>query len=146
MSRPSRRNKTTDLAFDRYIGKRLKDQRQLLGLSQAQVANLCNVTYQQIQKYEAGHDHLSVSRIFQLAQILNLPVSYFFEGTTFDKLGRIVPEEADINSESIFLKRRYSDKREIPNLIHIYYSIKNDKIRRNVYELMKSLAKSEPID
>lgn len=65
--------------IEKHIGKRLKDKRKLLGLSQTQVAQKCNITFQQIQKYENGVNGLSVFRLLQMCNALDVPVSYFLE-------------------------------------------------------------------
>ena len=52
----------------------------MLGLSQQQLAKMIGVTYQQAHKYERGLNRISAGRLFEIAQVLNVPVSYFFEG------------------------------------------------------------------
>jgi len=67
--------------FDnRVIGNRLKQRRVELNLSQTQVANAINVTFQQVQKYEKGINGISSLRILNLSNFLEKPVGYFFEG------------------------------------------------------------------
>lgn len=63
-----------------FIGLKLKKKRNELNLSQIKVANAIKVTFQHIQKYEKGINVLSASRIFDLSNYLNVPISYFFEG------------------------------------------------------------------
>lgn len=64
---------------EKQIGKRLKDLRLLKRLSQEKVGKLCNVSFQQIQKYEKGRNGLSAFRLLQLANGLGVSVSYFLE-------------------------------------------------------------------
>ncbi len=66
--------------LDELIGERLKLRRSMLGLSQEEVAGRCNVSAQQYYKYEAGLSRLAVSRLVQLANAFNAPVSWFLEG------------------------------------------------------------------
>jgi len=67
--------------FDnKVIGNRLKQRRVEMDLSQTQVANAINVTFQQIQKYEKGINGISSLRILHLSNFLEKPVGYFFEG------------------------------------------------------------------
>lgn len=68
--------------IEKQIGKRLKDIRLSKRLSQEKVGNFCNVTFQQIQKYEKGRNGISAFRLLQLANGFDVPVSYFFEGLT----------------------------------------------------------------
>lgn len=66
--------------IDKQLGKRLKDIRLLKKLNQETVGKYCNVTFQQIQKYENGRNGLSAFRLLQLANGLDVPISYFFDG------------------------------------------------------------------
>ena len=66
--------------INRLIGKRLRQRRRLMGMSQSEVAAHCGVRFQQVQKYEAGHTGLSAVQLVRLAKVLAVPVAYFFEG------------------------------------------------------------------
>jgi len=63
----------------RLIGQRLRTRRRLLDLTQSQVGRACGVTFQQVQKYEAGGHAMSVSRLLQLAEALDAPITYFID-------------------------------------------------------------------
>lgn len=65
---------------DRHVGMRIRERRIMLGLSQQQMAEMIGVTYQQTHKYERGINRISAGRLFEIAQVLKVPVSYFFEG------------------------------------------------------------------
>ncbi len=65
---------------DRYVGGRIRERRVMLGLSQRQMADLIGVTYQQTHKYEHGINRISAGRLYEIAQVLRVPLSYFFEG------------------------------------------------------------------
>lgn len=65
---------------DMHIGRRLRLRRKLHGLSQTDLAARLNISYQQLQKYETGNTRISASRLYQTAQVLGVPVEYFFEG------------------------------------------------------------------
>lgn len=65
---------------DHYVGARIRERRIMLGLSQQQMADLIGVTYQQAHKYERGINRISAGRLHQTAQVLGVPVGYFFEG------------------------------------------------------------------
>ena len=71
-------NRATDT--DRHVGIRIRERRVMLGLSQQQMAELIGVTYQQAHKYERGINRISAGRLFEIAQVLRVPVGYFFEG------------------------------------------------------------------
>lgn len=65
---------------DIHVGKKLKHLRVLRGMTQTDVANGLNISFQQVQKYELGRNRISASRLFELSNILDVPPSYFFEG------------------------------------------------------------------
>jgi transcriptional regulator with XRE-family HTH domain len=66
--------------IDLHIGRRIRSRRRLLSLSQAELARACGIRFQQIQKYECAANRVSASRLWQLADALGVPLSYFFEG------------------------------------------------------------------
>ena len=65
---------------DIYVGQKLRMRRKMLGLSQNQLGKKIGVTFQQIQKYEKGINRMGSSRLHEIATILLLPISYFFDG------------------------------------------------------------------
>jgi transcriptional regulator with XRE-family HTH domain len=65
---------------DRHVGARIRERRIMMGLSQQQLAKMIGVTYQQAHKYERGLNRISAGRLFEIAQVLGVPVSWFFEG------------------------------------------------------------------
>src|SRR3954454_3911322 len=66
--------------IDIHLGRRLRRRRRLLGLTQQELAQACGVRFQQIQKYECAANRMSAARVWQLAELLEVPVSYFYEG------------------------------------------------------------------
>jgi len=62
------------------IGDKIKTRRRKLGISQEELAEILGVTYQQVQRYENGTNKLNVENIQTVANAINVPVSYFFEG------------------------------------------------------------------
>ncbi len=64
---------------DVHVGGRVKLRRTLLGLSQEELADAVGVTFQQIQKYERGTNRMGASRLFDMATVLDVPVSYFYQ-------------------------------------------------------------------
>jgi transcriptional regulator with XRE-family HTH domain len=67
-------------AADHHVGARIRERRIMLGLSQQQLAQLIGVTYQQAHKYERGLNRISAGRLYEIAQVLGVPVSWFFDG------------------------------------------------------------------
>ena len=66
--------------IDRHVGQRLRALRRAKGLSQSQLAALCELSFQQIQKYEHGDNRISASRLYRLALALDVSITALFEG------------------------------------------------------------------
>jgi transcriptional regulator with XRE-family HTH domain len=66
--------------IDLHLGRRLRRRRRLLGLTQQQLAGQVGVRFQQIQKYECGANRISAARLWELAEALGTPISYFYDG------------------------------------------------------------------
>jgi len=75
-----RRSTSRTQDIDRHVGARIRERRIMLGLTQQQLADLIGVTYQQAHKYERGINRVSAGRLFEVAQVVGVPVSYFFDG------------------------------------------------------------------
>ena len=67
-------------SIDEHIGTRMQLRRAMMGLSQKDLAHMCNVTFQQIQKYETATNRIAASRLFELSAALQTPISFFFAG------------------------------------------------------------------
>src|SRR5688572_22363967 len=66
--------------IDRYVGARIRERRIMLGMTQHQMADLIGVTYQQAHKYEKGINRVAAGRLYSIARVLGIEVSYFYEG------------------------------------------------------------------
>ena len=65
---------------DKHVGSRVRMRRMMLGMSQEKLGNNLGLTFQQVQKYEKGTNRIGASRLQQISHILQVPVSFFFEG------------------------------------------------------------------
>jgi transcriptional regulator with XRE-family HTH domain len=90
---PSRRSTGRTQDIDRHVGSRIRERRIMLGLTQQQLADLIGVTYQQAHKYERGINRVSAGRLFEVAQVLSVPVSHFFDGIEQESERGISPRE-----------------------------------------------------
>ena len=89
----ARRSTSRTQDIDRQVGARIRERRIMLGLTQQQLADLIGVTYQQAHKYERGINRVSAGRLFEVAQVLGVPVSYFFDGLEQGSERGISPRE-----------------------------------------------------
>ena len=115
--------------IDVHLGRRLRRRRRLLGLTQQELAGACGVRFQQIQKYECAANRMSAARLWQLAEVLEVPISYFYEGLTRDQ--RESMERETSGAESLASK-------ETQDLIHAYYKL-GERPRRRLLDLAKAM-------
>jgi len=66
------------------VGQRIRERRRKLRITQTQLADLIGISYQQVQKYEAGLNHLSLERLMQFAKLLSVSPDHFYQGIRFD--------------------------------------------------------------
>jgi transcriptional regulator with XRE-family HTH domain len=122
-------------AIDIYVGGRVRARRLLLGMSQTALGDRLGITFQQIQKYEKGVNRMGASRLQAAADILGVPISYFFQDNVGDTSR---PEAADFDAVNAFLSTR-----EGLSLNKAFSSIKSPDIRKTVVALVTSLAQGE---
>jgi transcriptional regulator with XRE-family HTH domain len=80
-------------AIDRHVGARIRQRRIVLGLTQQQFAELIGVTYQQVHKIEHGITRVSAGRLFEIAEVLNVPMGFFYEGIGEEKVPPVARRE-----------------------------------------------------
>ncbi|MBC8339873.1 MAG: helix-turn-helix domain-containing protein [Rhodospirillales bacterium] len=125
---------------DIHVGSRLRQRRTLLGLSQEKLGDAVGLTFQQIQKYERGANRMGASRLFQFSQILDVPITYFYENlpsglkTAEAQVTRGLSEQAQKPMETDPMARK-----ETLNLVRAYYKIGDTKVRKRLFELVKVL-------
>jgi transcriptional regulator with XRE-family HTH domain len=78
---------------DRHVGARIRERRTMLGLSQQQLAIMIGVTYQQAHKYERGLNRISAGRLFEIAEVLAVPIAWFFEGLATNIRQEVPPRQ-----------------------------------------------------
>ena len=79
--------------IDRHIGVRVRERRIMLGFTQQQLADMIGVTYQQAHKYEKGINRMAAGRLYKVARMLGVEVSYFFEGLQGGGTSRKRPQQ-----------------------------------------------------
>ena len=133
---------TNNNAVDVHVGKRVRMRRTLLGMSQEQLGVSLNITFQQVQKYERGANRISASRLWDISQILDVQITYFFDDMTDDTM-RSSPrrvsrgENMGLGDDNV---RDPMARRETLELVRSYYSIEKPKVRKRIAEMVKSLA------
>ena len=125
--------------IDVHVGQRLRQRRVLAGLSQEKLARMVGITFQQVQKYERGANRIVASRLYQLANVLDVPVSYFFEEISEEAANDDAePQESLVGEDA--LSHDIMAERETLELVRIYYSIENETVRRRAFDLLRALS------
>lgn len=132
--------------IDVYVGSRVRLRRTLLGLSQEKLGEAVGLTFQQIQKYERGANRIGASRMYDLAQVLDVPVAYFFDEMPEGLLPRPTAEGGFAEPPQEEQERDPLTRRETLELVRAYYRITNARVRKRVFELVKSIAKIDEFD
>lgn len=95
-------------SVDIHVGRRVRQRRWMLGLSQQRLADLIGVKFQQVQKYETGENRTSASRLWDIAHVLEVPVAFFFEGLEgYDRDARETRGDVLTDQEAVELVRTY---------------------------------------
>ncbi len=123
-------------AIDRKIGQRVRSRRLEIGMSQERLAELLGVTFQQVQKYEKGVNRIAASRLHDIGAALEMPVARFFEGLSAARAGGVSEARQDFVDNALATP-------EGAQLIALFASIKSQRVRRRVVELVKALADEE---
>ena len=128
--------------IDKHVGSRVRMRRMMLSMSQEKLGDALGLTFQQVQKYEKGTNRIGASRLQQIAVILQVPVSFFFEGAPTSPtpgghqsgMGE-APSPAYVSD---FLAT--SDGL---SLTKSFMRIKNSKLRRRIVDLVEQIAGEE---
>lgn len=125
-------------AVDAHVGQRVQFRRMMLGLSQKDLAKICGVTFQQIQKYETAGNRISASRLFELSMALETPISFFFFGLPgyveeTPRPGKTISRVREPNKDDPL------GKNESLQLINLYWKLPTDSQRELVMKMLKSL-------
>ncbi|MBY6066974.1 helix-turn-helix domain-containing protein [Leisingera aquaemixtae] len=115
---------------DVHVGKRIRHRRWLIGMTQQQLAEQVGIKFQQIQKYETGANRVSASRLWDISDALEVPVSFFFEG---------LQEEGKSPAEKASVPEDLMGDKEALDLVRSYYAIPENQ-RRRLFELARVLS------
>jgi transcriptional regulator with XRE-family HTH domain len=130
--------------IDLKVGQRLRLRRQMLHLSQEQLATKVGLTHQQVQKYETGATRLSASRLVQVSHVLDVPVKWFFEGVSDETSGSKLADGAavmPIESLPVDSAQAVKVQREdAAELMTLFFEITDPRMRKKLLEVARILA------
>jgi transcriptional regulator with XRE-family HTH domain len=133
--------------IDVHVGSRVRLRRTLLGLSQERLGEAVGLTFQQIQKYERGANRIGASRMYDLAHVLDVPVSFFFDDMPDDVKQRdAVPVNVTEDDDAAGAEPNPLNRRETLELVRAYYRISSARVRKRMFELVKAVARVEDVE
>jgi transcriptional regulator with XRE-family HTH domain len=127
---------------DKYVGSRVRMRRIMLGMSQEKLGEALGLTFQQIQKYEKGTNRVGASRIQQISEILQVPVSFLFEG---GPTGAAHPEGFTEGPSTSYVSDFLATSEGLA-LTRAFTRITDAKLRRSIVELVEQIAARETPD
>lgn len=122
---------TRSRRIDQHVGERIRLRRTELGLTQEQLADTLDVSYQQIQKYETGANRISAGRIYEIARKLRVEIGYFFESLEPDDGVAAPPLEHG------------GRQRTAIELVRKFAQIKDPEVRAAIAGLVKTIVDRE---
>ncbi|KMO29340.1 Cro/Cl family transcriptional regulator [Methylobacterium variabile] len=125
---------------DRHVGHRVRIRRLLVGVSQEKLGDALGVTFQQIQKYEKGTNRISASRLRQIADVLGVPVSFFYEGAPRQEGPQTddlpVEPATDLAAHDVFWTSQDLQ------LVRAFQRIGDSQLRRRIINLVEAIGAS----
>ena len=115
---------------DEHVGKRLRQRRWLVGMTQQQLAEHVGIKFQQIQKYETGANRVSASRLWDIASTLDVSINFFFDGLQAEK---------GVKIQSDAMPSNLMGDKEALDLVRSYYAIPENQ-RRRLFDLARVLS------
>ena len=119
---------------DAFVGNRVRLRRKILGLSQEKLGEALGITFQQVQKYEKGTNRIGASRLFDIAECLNVPISFFFPESEVDSLllGR--------SAEPISATAQPRATSDVMELVQLFAEIADPDLRKKIVSLVRVLS------
>lgn len=124
---------------DKYVGSRVRMRRIMLGMSQEKLGEALGLTFQQIQKYEKGTNRVGASRIQQIAEVLQIPVSFLFEGGPTSLPGK---ENFGEGASPAYVSDFLATSEGLA-LTRAFTRIGDSKLRRSIVDLVEQIAARE---
>lgn len=125
-------------AVDRHVGSRVRLRRQLLNMSQERLGDELGVTFQQVQKYERGTNRVGAGRLWVLARVLDVPVSFFYEG-----VAETMAQPGFSDGDQTPIVDDFIQSADGVALAQAFAKIRDPKVRRRILELVRTLAAEE---
>jgi transcriptional regulator with XRE-family HTH domain len=129
---------------DIHVGARVRLRRKILRLSQEKLGEELGVTFQQVQKYERGANRVGASRLWKLSEVLDVPVSFFYDGLSTEYGGQsdspALLSEAPDQSPIVY---DFINSTDGVSLAKAILKIKSKAVRRQILELARALGEHQ---
>jgi transcriptional regulator with XRE-family HTH domain len=130
-------------AVDVHVGGRLRLRRTLLGMTQQELGRQIDLTFQQVQKYEKGTNRIGAGMLWKLSEILDVPISFFFdERARDDAAHRAPPVESGGASRLALVDDRQPMPRQSLELLRAWYRIEDPRSRLNLLAIIRGMARA----
>lgn len=129
---PVRKTKGGPSEYDVSIGSRVRMQRTIMGWSQEKLAGALDITFQQVQKYENGMNRISAGRLYEIAQLMGVPIATFFAGIQLGGLND--QDQAPLEDPGT--------AKDTAELLKAYHSLPEGQVRRQFVAFAKSMAEN----
>ena len=127
--------------IDKHVGSRVRMRRMMLSMSQEKLGDALGLTFQQVQKYEKGTNRIGASRLQQISQILQVPVSFFFEGAPDVPMATRTDGMAEAPSPAYVAD--FLATSDGLALTKAFMRIDDSKLRRRIVDLVEQIAASD---
>src|SRR5262247_3604860 len=121
--------------IDKHVGSRVRMRRMMLSMSQEKLGDALGLTFQQVQKYEKGTNRIGASRLQQIAEVLRVPIEFFFEGVPHVTSQGVVASDVAPGYMADFLSTS-----EGVQLTRAFVRITDPNVRRRLISLVKAMA------
>lgn len=127
--------------IDKHVGSRVRMRRMMLNMSQEKLGDALGLTFQQVQKYEKGTNRIGASRLQQISHILQVPVSFFFDGAPH--VAGTSRSEGMGEAPSPAYVSDFLATSDGLALTKAFMRISDNKLRRRIVDLVEQIAASE---
>jgi transcriptional regulator with XRE-family HTH domain len=124
-------------AVDIHVGQKIRARRVFLQMSQTEVGDALDVSFQQIQKYERGANRVGASRLQQISDALGVSPYYFFKDAPTVGKKMLAPDEGQVPEQTIV---SFLGTRDGAALVRGFLAIKQRPIRRALIDFIRSIA------
>lgn len=126
---------------DRHVGSRVRMRRMMLGMSQEKLGNALGLTFQQVQKYEKGTNRIGAGRLQQISEILQVPVSFFYEGAPSG--GGVQTGGFEEAASPAYVSDFLATSDGLA-LTRAFVQIKDRRVRRRIVDLVEAIVEASP--